>query len=81
MVNLKAMFPSITPPDRYIVTRWRKEEDNVEGRKIMYSTHDARPNDFHVLDLCLICVRFYSMSVRYLLNMSFAQLFTYYMNT
>ena len=53
MVNLKAMFPSITPPDRYIVTRWRKEEDNVEGRKIMYSTHDARPNDFHVLDLCL----------------------------
>eukprot|EP00984_Skeletonema_dohrnii_P000514 scaffold169_cov122-Skeletonema_dohrnii-CCMP3373.AAC.2 len=30
MTNLKAMFPSITPPDRYIITRWGSEE-NVLG--------------------------------------------------
>ncbi len=30
MEKLKAMFPTITPPDRYIITRWGSEE-NVRG--------------------------------------------------
>ena len=30
MKNLKAMFPTITPPDRHVITRWGKEE-NVLG--------------------------------------------------
>lgn len=30
MTNLKAMFPTITPPDRHVITRWGKEE-NVLG--------------------------------------------------
>lgn len=30
MTNLKAMFPSITSPDRHVITRWGKEE-NVLG--------------------------------------------------
>ncbi len=30
MMKLKAMFPTITPPDRYVITRWGSEE-NVRG--------------------------------------------------
>lgn len=30
MTNLKAMFPSITPPDRHVITRWGSDE-NVLG--------------------------------------------------
>lgn len=30
MTKLKAMFPTITPPDQYIITRWDSEE-NVRG--------------------------------------------------
>ena len=30
MANLRAMFPTATDPDKYIITRWGKEE-NVRG--------------------------------------------------